>query len=201
MRTLVLAATLLAATPLCAQDAPAPQKRPLDFITGILFLCTPDYQERWTIGACEELTKEAVAQAKAGKVPFGVIEPSQDPDIYRKTAAAAGFDNKHALITNLRYERVKRVEKGWSLGLRGSGTALPLPGDPPNLPRRALFSQGAIFDEGVAPTETVKTGKTLLTEFFRYYTTPLPTPKPAPAAPPKPAGQKPAVPWKIPGIN
>lgn len=188
LATLCLAAAPLAAQTPAPQDAPA-QKRPLDFVTGILFLCTPDYMERWTIGVCDTLTKEAVERAKSGKVPFGLLVPSADPEQGKKVGQAAGFDSTHALFLNVRIERLKRVEKGWAVILRGSGRALPQPGDAPNVPRNAFFVQQATLDEGSSTRLVTNSGIKLIGYFFEYYTTPLPPPPPP----------RPRVKWKMPG--
>ncbi len=178
IRIVVAALVISLSTAALAQQAaptgaPAVPPKPLDFISGMLFLCSPLYgADKWTVDVCQTLTEEAVAKAKKDKVPFGVLEPSPDPDQPAKVAKASGFDPTYALTVNLRFTNLDRVEKGWGLALRGRGRAKPLPGDN-GVPRTSLFSQSAIFDATAKPADTLKVGRELLQSLFSFYTTPL----------------------------
>lgn len=124
--SLVAALTPAAGTGLAA-EAP---KRLIDRFGGIVFFCSPDFEQGWTIDACNRITPDVVRQAEAVGVKVAVLEMTGEPQWMAK-AAEAGFDGGSALSMVFQFKGSAKPDGFTALDLNMQLPVDPKPGIEP----------------------------------------------------------------------
>jgi hypothetical protein len=157
--TSALVALSLSAAPVSAAEGP---KRLIDRFSGIVFFCSPDFKQGWTMSACEEITTEVVRQAEAAGIGIAVLEMTGEPQWMAKSAEA-GFDGGNALSVVFQFKGSDKPDGFTALDLNMQVPLDPKPGVEPTkfvtfLNQTTTIDPGEHTDVSVEAATTVWSG-------------------------------------------
>jgi len=166
----VAALAVLGAGPVFGEAASA--KRLVDRWSGIVFFCSPDFKQGWTIDACNAITPAVVRQAEAAGIKVAVLEMTSEPQWMAKSAEA-GFDGGNAISMVFQFEGSDKPDGFTALDLVMQVPVDPKPGVEPS-GFLTFLNQTTTIDPGKHEDVSVEAAATVFSGVLEFLVKPAP---------------------------